>query len=72
MPGGYNAEPQHDERNGDEREGEVHECEQNLLNWEDEARDADLLEQRGGIDERHEGLAGGPDMKENVMLPRMR
>ncbi len=26
---------------------------------EDEARDADLLEQRGGVDERHEGLAGG-------------
>lgn len=59
VPGGDNAEPQHDERDGDQREGEVHEREQNLLNWEDEARDADLLEQRGGVDERHEGLAGG-------------
>lgn len=59
VPGGHDAEPQHDERNGDQREGEVHECEQNLLNWEDESRDADLLEQRGGVDERHEGLAGG-------------
>ncbi len=37
VPGGHDAEPQHDERDGDQREGEVHECEQNLLNWEDEA-----------------------------------
>ncbi len=59
VPGGDNAEPQHDKSDGDQREGEVHECEQDLLDWEDEARDADLLEQRGGVDERHERLAGG-------------
>lgn len=37
VPGGDNAEPQHDECDGDQRKGEVHECEQNLLDWEDES-----------------------------------
>lgn len=58
VPGGHDAEPQHDERDGDEREGEVHEREQDLLHREHEARDLDLFEQRGGVEERRERGAG--------------
>ena len=52
MPGGNNPEPQHDERNRDQRERKVDQRKENLLHRKDEAIDLDLLEKRSRVDDR--------------------
>lgn len=59
VPGGHDAEPQHDDGDRDEREGEVDERKEDLLHREHEARDLDLFEQRGSVEEGRERGAGG-------------
>ena len=59
MPGGHHVEPQHDDGDGDKREGEVHEREQDLLHREHKAMDLDLLQERGRLDDGGERLARG-------------
>lgn len=59
MPCGNDAEEHHDDGNGNEREGVVHEREEHLLHREDEAVDLDFLKQGRRLDNRGKRVAGG-------------
>ncbi len=58
VPRGGDVEPEHDDGDGDQREGKVDEAEQNLLDRKDEAMDLYLFEKGRGADDRRERRAG--------------
>ena len=58
VPRGGDAEPEHDDGDGDQREGKVDEAEQDLLDRKDEAMDLYLFKKGRGADDRRERGAG--------------